>query len=475
MILIDRACERLGRKLDGLEAVVVGRSNIVGKPMAQLLLARNCTVTIAHSRTRDLPGRRPARRCAGRRRRPAGDGEGRLGQAGRRSSSTSASTASPRRRRARARRGSSATSLTREAAASRRRDHAGAGRGRQDDHRDADGQHAGRRRARARAARAELRARPLTPGRRRRRLLANKAFLGFVCVAARACFWQEGARSNPAGAQTRRRIVQIFRGPNAMALGLIILCGLLALVYGGVTINQVLAASAGSARMQEISGAVREGAQAYLRRQYLDHRRRRHRRLHRPRPVCCRWDVAIGFAIGAILSGAAGFIGMNVSVRANVRTAQAASESLAGRPRHRLQVGRGDRHAGGGPRAARRRRLFLGADRADASCARRSRRHRRAGGARLRRLADLDLRPSRRRHLHQGRRRRRRSRRQGRGRHPRGRSAQPRDHRRQCRRQCRRLRRHGGRPVRDLRRDGRRDDGARLDLLRRHAAICGRR
>jgi methylenetetrahydrofolate dehydrogenase (NADP+)/methenyltetrahydrofolate cyclohydrolase len=55
MILIDRACEHLGRKLDGLEAVVVGRSNIVGKPMAQLLLARNCTVTLAHSRTRDLP------------------------------------------------------------------------------------------------------------------------------------------------------------------------------------------------------------------------------------------------------------------------------------------------------------------------------------------------------------------------------------------------------------------------------------
>jgi len=55
MILIDRACAQLGRKLDGLEAVVVGRSNIVGKPMAQLLLQRNCTVTIAHSRTRDLP------------------------------------------------------------------------------------------------------------------------------------------------------------------------------------------------------------------------------------------------------------------------------------------------------------------------------------------------------------------------------------------------------------------------------------
>lgn len=55
MVLIDRACERLGRKLDGLEAVIVGRSNLVGKPIAQLLLARNCTVTIAHSRTRELP------------------------------------------------------------------------------------------------------------------------------------------------------------------------------------------------------------------------------------------------------------------------------------------------------------------------------------------------------------------------------------------------------------------------------------
>jgi methylenetetrahydrofolate dehydrogenase (NADP+) / methenyltetrahydrofolate cyclohydrolase len=55
MILIDKACERLGSTLTGMEAVVIGRSNIVGKPMAQLLLARHCTVTIAHSRTRDLP------------------------------------------------------------------------------------------------------------------------------------------------------------------------------------------------------------------------------------------------------------------------------------------------------------------------------------------------------------------------------------------------------------------------------------
>src|SRR5271165_3490859 len=55
MIMLDKACEALGEALPGKEAVVIGRSNIVGKPMAQLLLSRHCTVTIAHSRTRDLP------------------------------------------------------------------------------------------------------------------------------------------------------------------------------------------------------------------------------------------------------------------------------------------------------------------------------------------------------------------------------------------------------------------------------------
>jgi methylenetetrahydrofolate dehydrogenase (NADP+)/methenyltetrahydrofolate cyclohydrolase len=55
MILIDKACGRLGSNLPGMEAVIIGRSNIVGKPMAQLLLQRHCTVTVAHSRTRDLP------------------------------------------------------------------------------------------------------------------------------------------------------------------------------------------------------------------------------------------------------------------------------------------------------------------------------------------------------------------------------------------------------------------------------------
>jgi methylenetetrahydrofolate dehydrogenase (NADP+)/methenyltetrahydrofolate cyclohydrolase len=54
MILIDKACEQLGSSLEGAEAVIIGRSNIVGKPVAQLLLQRHCTVTIAHSRTRNL-------------------------------------------------------------------------------------------------------------------------------------------------------------------------------------------------------------------------------------------------------------------------------------------------------------------------------------------------------------------------------------------------------------------------------------
>jgi len=109
---------------------------------------------------------------------------------------------------------------------------------------------------------------------------------------------------------------------------LIIAGGLLSLVYGVATASSLMKADAGSQRMQEISGAVAEGAQAYLKRQYLS--------IAAVGVIIflalgywLGWLVGIGFLIGAVLSGAAGFIGMNVSVRANVRTAQAATKSLA--------------------------------------------------------------------------------------------------------------------------------------------------
>ncbi|MEK7792544.1 MAG: sodium-translocating pyrophosphatase, partial [Pseudomonadota bacterium] len=114
-----------------------------------------------------------------------------------------------------------------------------------------------------------------------------------------------------------------------MANGLIVAIGsaILALIFSGIWIRGIYTQSTGNKRMQEIATAIQEGASAYLKRQYttigivggV---------LFFALWVALSWDTAIGFALGAFLSGAAGFLGMNVSVQSNVRTAQAARTGL---------------------------------------------------------------------------------------------------------------------------------------------------
>ncbi len=111
-------------------------------------------------------------------------------------------------------------------------------------------------------------------------------------------------------------------------LWLIIGCGVLAIAYGAWAVQSVMSASQGNERMQEIAKAIQEGANAYLNRQYTTIG------IVGAVVFVILWILlggltAFGFLIGAVLSGAAGYIGMLVSVRANVRTTQAASESLA--------------------------------------------------------------------------------------------------------------------------------------------------
>src|SRR6266850_317578 len=171
--------------------------------------------------------------------------------------------------------------------------------------------------------------------------LPNSTVSGLRSVAPGVRFWHGPADLRPSFGQggpsfmrapLPRRLASGRPGSEAnsmTALWVIVLCGALSIVYAIWATASVMKADAGNPRMQEIAAAVREGAQAYLKRQYMT--------IGLVGIVIFAllgyflgMLVAFGFLIGAVLSGAAGFIGMNVSVRANVRTAQAATTSLAG-------------------------------------------------------------------------------------------------------------------------------------------------
>ena len=219
-----------------------------------------------------------------------------------------------------------------------------------------------------------------------------------------------------------------------------LVCAGVAIAYGMYLTWWLLKQPAGNARMQEISRAVQEGAAAYLTKQYT---------------TIAVVAVVPFLALGLLQQARVGH-GVRVPRRCHAlrrgRLHRHERRRALERPHRRGRAGGrrprvprrvprrlGDGPPRGRPRPARGRRVLLGAHGLARQLARVG--GRRPDRARVRRLADLRLRPSRRRHLHEGRRRRRRPRRQDRGRDPRGRPAQPRGDRRQRGRQRRRLRR----------------------------------
>ncbi|HKW45260.1 MAG TPA: sodium/proton-translocating pyrophosphatase, partial [Candidatus Eremiobacteraceae bacterium] len=112
------------------------------------------------------------------------------------------------------------------------------------------------------------------------------------------------------------------------AIGFAVVCGILAIAYGGYLISWILRKSDGNPKMREIAAAIQEGAMAYMKRQYGTIAVVAIVLAIVLAVVFKGWEASVGFLVGAILSGLTGFIGMSVAVRANVRTAEAAKGGL---------------------------------------------------------------------------------------------------------------------------------------------------